>query len=118
MKGFALIEVLITLFILSLGLLAIVGMQLTALRQGQEAYFRSLAMVQLSAMAERLRFNQLDSYRRAELTRWNEINAKLLPYAKGTYQCGSDMCLIDLEWQFLKKPESLSIALFLEPFHF
>lgn len=108
MKGFALIEIVVTLFILSVGLLAIMGMQLTALRHSQAAYFHGLAITQLSAMLERLRFNQQDNYRIAELVRWNEMNVKLLPQAKGSYHC-SGQCVVDLQWFFVK-PERISLS--------
>jgi prepilin-type N-terminal cleavage/methylation domain-containing protein len=109
MKGFALVEVVITLFILSVGLLAIMGMQITALRHSQEAYLRSLAIIQLSGIVERLRFNKQSSYRAAELARWNEINAKLLPQGRGNYYCNEGACRIDLEWLFIK-PEHISLS--------
>lgn len=98
MKGFALLEILITLVILSIGLLAIAGMQLSALRHSQDAYLHSVAATQLQSLLERLRVNQSDAKRGAELIEWNAINARLLPHGAGTYTCHDNACTAHISW--------------------
>ena len=57
--GFSLIEVLITVIVLSVGLLGLAGMQAFGLRNNQEAYMRSQATILASDIAERMRANTL-----------------------------------------------------------
>ncbi len=111
MKGFALIEILLTLFILSFALLALAGMQMSALRHSQAAYLRSLALVQLSSLIDRLQVNH-PSLHNAELARWNAQNARLLPKAQGSYHCLGVTCAVSLNWQFGQLEQAtLSITL-------
>jgi type IV pilus assembly protein PilV len=51
------IEILITLVILSIGLLGIAGLQLTGLQSNRSAYYRSQATVIASDMIDRMRTN-------------------------------------------------------------
>jgi len=98
MKGFALIEVLVALAILSLGLLGIAGMQLSALRHSQDAYWHSLATTQLSSFFECLRVNRSGAARAKELERWNGLNARLLPQGIGKYKCANGSCEVEVWW--------------------
>lgn len=109
MKGFALLEILITLVILSIGLLAIAGMQLSALRHSQDAYLHSLATTQLQSLLERLRVNSSDAKRTAELTEWNTINARLLPQGTGDYTCNDHVCTASIQW-YNQTQHSLSLS--------
>lgn len=56
-RGFSLIEVLVSLLILSLGLLGVAGLQTTSLRSNQTAYFRSQATAAASDIIDRMRAN-------------------------------------------------------------
>lgn len=78
-RGFSLLEVLVTLGVLSLGLFAIVSLQVVALRKDYDAYLRSVAVTQITSMFNRL---QAGSHP-AELSLWNQANATLLPQGKG-----------------------------------
>lgn len=55
--GVSLIEVLVAMLILSIGLLGMVGLQTTSLRNTQNAYLRTQATVFAGDMAERIRTN-------------------------------------------------------------
>lgn len=98
MNGFALFEVLITLLVVSLALLGIVGMQVSAVHYAQEAYLHSVATTQLANMLERLRTNTSLAARAMELERWNDNNARLLPRGRGEYRCIDYLCTVDLSW--------------------
>ena len=112
MKGFAFIEILVALLIISLGLLGIVGMQLSALRNSEAAYQQSIAINQLAAMSDRLRANHGAAARDRELARWNVINARLLPKGRGSYHCVGNACKALLEWEFGKRnQETLSLEI-------
>lgn len=109
MQGFALIEVLIALFVLSFGLLSITGMQLSALSHSREAYYSSLAITQLNSMLERLRVNASSTARDDELRRWNQLNLMLLPQGEGSYHCQESVCEVRLSWRY-KQAHSLSLS--------
>lgn len=59
--GFTLIEVLITVVVLSIGLLGLAGMQATSLKHNQTAYFRSQATQLAYDLADRVRANVDDA---------------------------------------------------------
>lgn len=63
-KGFSLIEILVTMVVLSLGLLGIAALQTLSIKRSQSALFHSIAVSQASDIAERMRTNQvqLDNY--------------------------------------------------------
>ena len=56
-SGFTLIEILITLIILSIGLLGMASLQMNSLRSNQGAYLRSQASMLSYDMADRMRAN-------------------------------------------------------------
>jgi type IV pilus assembly protein PilV len=58
MRGFSLIEVLVALVILSVGLLALAGLQSAALRSTHVSYMRTQAGIAAMEMAERMRANK------------------------------------------------------------
>ncbi|MDF3055021.1 MAG: hypothetical protein K0Q74_928 [Gammaproteobacteria bacterium] len=109
MKGFSLLEVILALLILSVGLLAIAGMQLSGIKYTDEAYFRSLAATQLSSMMERLRANRSNNWRERDFQRWNTLNAELLPEGEGRYICQNDYCTVYISWKF-NKIQTLSLS--------
>lgn len=55
--GVTLIEILVTLFVVSVGLLGTAGMQLAATRFQQTSYMRGQALVQAQFIAEKIRVN-------------------------------------------------------------
>lgn len=56
-KGYTLIEVLVALLIVSLGLLGMAALQITALKQNQNAYVRSQAIISANDIMDRMRAN-------------------------------------------------------------
>lgn len=58
--GMTLIEVLVTLVIISVGLLGVAALQLTTVRNNYDAYVRSQAAVMASDMLDRMRANRDD----------------------------------------------------------
>lgn len=55
--GFSLIEVLVTVLVLSVGLLGLAALQANALRFNHEGYLRSIATTHAYSMADRMRAN-------------------------------------------------------------
>lgn len=108
-SGFALLEVLIAVVVVSFGLLGLAGLQAAAMRNNHSAYFRSIATQQAYDIADRMRSNipgiasgsyvhasgipsdpgcissgctpaQLAQY---DIRQWNIANASLLPSGAG-----------------------------------
>lgn len=113
-RGLSLLEVLVTIVVLSLGLLGLAGLQAASLRNNQTAYYRSIATQQAYDMADRMRAN-LAGVRAGDYSalgtnipadpacfatgcsaadmavtdhrQWNTNNSVLLPGGQGTVQC-------------------------------
>lgn len=58
-KGFSLFEVLISMVVLSIGLLGLAGLQVTGLRNNHSAYLRSQATLLAYDIADRMRANSI-----------------------------------------------------------
>ncbi len=61
--AFSLIEVLISLFILSTGLLALAGLQIKSIQTSHHAYLLTQATLQAHDMAERIKSNPVFNYK-------------------------------------------------------
>ncbi len=57
-RGFSMIEILVTVVVLSIGLLGLAGMQLTGLKYNHSAYLRSQATLLASDIIDRMRANR------------------------------------------------------------
>lgn len=57
-RGFSLLEILVTMLILTIGLLGLAGLQVFAQRMGQESYQRAQAMVILGDIMDRINTNR------------------------------------------------------------
>jgi type IV pilus assembly protein PilV len=95
-RGFTLIEILVTVVLISVGLLGVAALQLTTLRGNQESYVRTQASVLAADIIDRMRANPLafrgDFYSVAyngtgdaatqagrDLTAWQQTINQLLP---------------------------------------
>jgi type IV pilus assembly protein PilV len=125
--GFSMLEVLVTLVVLSTGLLGVANLQVAALRGNQGAYLASVAAQQAQDMAERLNANpagvaanQYDSLDTSipsvqvdcqsvactptqlavfDHSRWNAINQMLLPSGAGQVsEISNGIFLIGVRW--------------------
>jgi type IV pilus assembly protein PilV len=102
--GFTLLEVMVALVIISIGLLGIIGMQMTSLKNSNSSAYRSIAVWQLQDMAEKIRSNRTRAAAReyevgigetetpatatpvitAEVAAWKANLANTLPSGKGS----------------------------------
>lgn len=57
-NGFTLLEVLIAVFLFSIGLLGLAAIQMAGLKDNQSAYFRTEATIMAYDMADRMRLNK------------------------------------------------------------
>ncbi|MCW8917793.1 MAG: type IV pilus modification protein PilV [Gammaproteobacteria bacterium] len=98
-SGFTLIEVLVTLLVLSIGLLGLAGMQITALKNSHGSSLRNQATALSQEIGERIRSNRADAQSGAY-----DIAVGALPADSPdceTAPCsGSEMAAYDLnEWK-------------------
>lgn len=61
-NGFTLIEVMITVLVLSIGILGVAGMQSVGIKESQNAYFRTQASILANDIIERLYANRDESH--------------------------------------------------------
>ena len=101
--GFSLLEVLITLLVISVGFLAFSRLYLLNLKSSQQAYLHRIALNQLSNMNERLRANSSRegvSHLSRELAKWLAVTKTVLPKANGQVQVASPAHYkITVSWQ-------------------
>jgi len=127
-SGFTLIEVLVTMVILSIGLLGLAGLQANSMKSNHNAYLQSQATIMANDMADRMRANlegvvaneynningipanpgcisadcsaaQLADYDAYE---WNTMLADQLPSGAGTVVGNSRTFVITVRWDELR----------------
>lgn len=119
--GVGLIEVLVTLLVLSTSLLALAALQTRSLQFNQGAYLRSQANIYAYDMLDRMRLNSsnLANYNSAlaavdpesapvtspldaaDLNTWRRNIATTLPNGKGGIECTVSTCTLTIEWDEL-----------------
>lgn len=77
-NGFTLIEVLISVFVLALGVIGAAGMQLNAMRTGQQSGFQTIAVQLATEMADNMRANA------NQLNQDDSANPYLISYNSAT----------------------------------
>ncbi len=61
-RGFTMVEFLVSVVVLSIGLIGLAGLQITSLRDNSRAYMRSQASILASDLADRVRANPVANY--------------------------------------------------------
>lgn len=127
-KGVGLIEVLITLLIMSTSLIALASLQTRSLQFNQGAYLRSQANIYAYDILDRIRVNStnLGAYGNSplasfdgnpaatpiaqhDLESWRKNIATYLPNGKGGVVCdGERVCEITIEWDELNSSGQVS----------
>ncbi|EDM46438.1 type IV pilus modification protein PilV [Marinobacter algicola] len=74
-RGFTLIEILVTLFILAVGLLGLAGLMVDGMRNNQGAYLRTQASILAYDMADRMRANREEAENGGEYAGFSTTNA-------------------------------------------
>jgi len=90
-QGFSLLEVLISMFILSIGLLGLMSLQLIALQTNSNSNFRTLATIAAYDMSDRIRANNIGF----QAGDYNSISAG----AKTCSGCNATSVTDILQWQ-------------------
>jgi type IV pilus assembly protein PilV len=124
--GFTLIEVMVTVLVLSLGLLGLAAMQINALKNSHQAHLRNQAAALAYEIAERIRSNppavtqgdyaiaaaevpattaDCESYicdaaamAVYDLNQWKEALAAALPEGDGAIAFGADLVTVSIYW--------------------
>jgi type IV pilus assembly protein PilV len=111
-RGFSLLEVLITLLVLSIGLLGVAAMQAFSLKANQSANFRTQATALANMMAERMRAHGggalnttvayygsgSDARASADLADWQNAIQAQLPNGVGTLVFNGDNIGVSITW--------------------
>ncbi|QLH43606.1 MAG: type IV pilus modification protein PilV [Coxiellaceae bacterium] len=97
-RGFSLLEILISLLILSFGIMGMMAMQVNSIQLTKTALWQSIALTQAFSMLERLRANHASEIRTREFFQWEEGNQHWLPQGHGDYQCNADGCTVTVIW--------------------
>lgn len=121
-RGVSLIEVLVTILIVSTSLLALAALQTRSLQFNQGAYFRSQANIYAYDILERMRINraELNSYVIAasasppsgtsvsatDIGDWRLAIESNLPNGEGAIECDvSSVCTVTISWDELNSSE-------------
>ena len=135
-RGVGLIEVLVTLLILSTSLIALSALQTKSLQFNQGAYFRSQANIYAYDILERIRINNsrisdarenlskytiekaafeeseppTDPMSAVDLYHWRKNIASSLPNGTGAIECddGNRICEITIEWDEINSSDEES----------
>lgn len=91
--GFSLIEVLVALFVLSLGVLGAVGMQAAALKSNKEVRYQAVASTFARELAENMRGNHIVAIKTTAANNPYLIDTLSTPFA-GTAPAASNNCFI------------------------
>lgn len=112
--GVSLIETLVTLLVLSVGLIGLASLQTRTLQFNQDAQLRSLANVLLDDMAERCRDPQASAASLAsETASWQQYVGQSLPDGRGSAALADGVCSLAVSWtgrRFLDDPAAAADA--------
>ncbi|MBM0107147.1 type IV pilus modification protein PilV [Steroidobacter sp. S1-65] len=116
-RGVGLIEVLISVLVLSFGMLGLAGLQLWSLRNNQSSMERSLAVVQTHSIVDAMRADRSNAiagnfntdatesesegstFALESLANWRESLIDALgPGATGDVLCDEELCTITVRW--------------------
>lgn len=114
--GVTLVEVLVTLVIISVGLLGVAALQLTTVRNNYDSFVRTQAATLASDMLDRMRANRTmvleypvdmeeedvpSNIAGTDITRWRATLAEQLPRGTGAiaYDAGTRVVTITIQWR-------------------
>ncbi|MGD8910875.1 MAG: type IV pilus modification protein PilV [Chromatiales bacterium] len=117
-RGITLIEVLVTIIILSVGLLGLAGMHFHGLKNNQSSYFRSQATILAYSAFDAMRANREDALNedydiaigtaasadgtvaKEDLVSWKAAMQAALPSGDGSIDCTTltSLCVVVVQW--------------------
>ena len=134
-KGFSLFEVLISLVMITFGILSLTNLQTRSVKMSTVAYTETQAALHLQEVVELLRANKmaanngdynfaLDSFdsfspggstiAEVDRYRWFHNLNSALPGAKASINCdNTSQCVLEIQYDFLETPRKQSLAVIL-----
>lgn len=110
-SGFSMVEVLISVFILAIGLLGLLNLQMTSLKNNHSAQLRTTATVLAYDMLERIRANKTADYaltmsatpsgattKDADLVEWISEISSALPSGDGSISYSGNIITVTIQW--------------------
>lgn len=92
MQGFSMIEVLVSLFIISISLLGAAGIQVRAMQLGQGSQLRTQAILLTDDLAERMEANKTASINTTTTTLYNVAESSSAPTTAPATDCSTATC--------------------------
>lgn len=110
--GFSLLEILISIFILAIGLLGLAALQTTSLKNNHSAQYRTTATVAAYDIIDRMRLNPNADYtltlattpsavstlKDTDLLAWTTSLAAELPLGDGAIAINGDILTVTVQW--------------------
>lgn len=102
--GLSLIEMLVSLLVLSFGLLGLAGLQAYSLKNNHSAYLRSQATMLGYDLLDRIRAKRVDyletgvSSIQSDVAVWQATVSTALPAGEGSIGCADDICQVTVSW--------------------
>lgn len=99
-SGFGLLEVLVSLVIITIVFLGIIKYQSASLMRSYKSYLHSLAIVRAQSFLDVLQVKTKDKDRIAAFDAWNKVNQQQLPDGHGNYDCNiPHSCTVQVTWE-------------------
>jgi type IV pilus assembly protein PilV len=111
MSGFSMLEVLVSVFVLALGLLGLLNLQMVSLKNNHSAQMRTTATVLAYDILDRIRINKNEDYTLAlaatpsgttqkdkDLIAWTNEISIALPQGDGMIQVKGDIVEVTVQW--------------------
>jgi len=109
--GFTLLEILITVFILAIGLLGLAALQMTSLKNNHSAQHRTSAVVLAYDIVDRMRLNKTANYTLAmnatpagstlkdtDLIEWTDELSSSIPSGDGSISIAGNIVTVVVQW--------------------
>ncbi len=110
-SGFSMLEVLISIFVLAIGLLGLLSLQMTSLKNNHSAQYRTSATVLAYDILDRMRLNRDADYsltmsatpagtglKNTDLIAWVSDIATTLPSGDGSVSISGDIVTVIVQW--------------------
>lgn len=114
-SGFTLIEILVTLFILAIGLLGLAGLLFEGMRNNQGAYLRTQASILAYDMADRMRANRTEaengSYGNFSTATVNPVQVPACAAQAGGCSASDQVTVDQMEWTRLLRGTGNGMAM-------
>ncbi len=96
-RGFALLELLIAMFIVAVAILGVVRLQVLAIQNSNQAYWYSMATEQVESLAELLRASNFTPTMQ-QVIAWQQHLATVLPAGQGVMTTSGNGYEITVSW--------------------